>query len=340
MDPLSKVKRVQSGETTSSEAINQVLTYENGLGLSQRFSFSPSPFFSFSHKLKGVIKDVHHHFALIFGLLGVTLLGSPRISFSAPPPIKDFKIVIDPGHGGADFGAIHKENGKIVFSEKDGTLNISRELKRQLQNKGYPVILTRDQDAVIVHNARTAIANREKAKLFISIHMNSLPPDHKGPIAEGVETYILNNTTDQSSKRLAELENKGLDPTKGSDLTSQTEVNLILKDLVIDANLSESKRLACALQNHMISVTGQKNRGVKQAMFMVLLGADMPSALIEAGFVTSQKDRKLIGSEHGLRAIAASMVRAIEQFRLQKNTPAARQALSKCQVREHPPTEH
>ncbi len=262
-------------------------------------------------------------------------------SFAAPPSPKDFKIVIDPGHGGNDFGAIYKEKGQIVFSEKDGTLRMAKELERQLENKGYPVILTRERDAVIVHNARTAIANREKAKLFISIHMNSLPPESAGSAGgEGIETYILNNTTDQTSKRLAELENKGLDPTKGSDLTSQTEVNLILKDLVIDSNLSESKRLACALQNHLVSVTGQKNRGVKQAMFMVLLGADMPSALIEAGFVTSAKDRKLIGSDHGVRAIAASMVRAIEQFRLQKGTPAARQALSKCQVREHPATEN
>lgn len=259
---------------------------------------------------------------------------------AAPIPAKDFKIVVDPGHGGSDYGAIYKENGKIVFSEKDATLRIAKELERQLTNKGYPINLTRSQDAIIAHNARTAIANHEKAKLFISIHMNSLPPDNKGPVAEGIETYILNNTTDQTSKRLAELENKGLDPNKGSDMTSQTEVNLILKDLVIDGNLSESKRVACALQNHMISVTGQKNRGVKQAMFMVLLGADMPSTLIEAGFVTSAKDRKLIGSDHGVRAIAAAMVRAIEQFRLQKNTPAARQALAKCQVREHPASEN
>src|SRR5262249_41678637 len=122
-------------------------------------------------------------------------------------------------------------------------------------------------------------------------------------------------------------------PTKGSELTQEKEVNLILKDLTLDGNLSESKRLACALQSHLVSVTGQKARGVKQAMFVVLLGADMPSVLIEAGFVGSDKDRKLPRSPHGVRAMAAGMVRAIEQFRTQAGTDEARKELASCLVR-------
>ena len=263
---------------------------------------------------------------LLFFLTLASFSGAAR---AATDP-KDFKIILDPGHGGSDYGSVFKSKAEF-FAEKDATLRMAAEVKRQLENKGYPVILTRERDADIALNARTAIANKEKAKLFVSIHMNSSPA--KGAYAEGVETYILNNTTDQTSRRLTELENKGLDPTKGSNLTSQTEVNLILKDLVIDSNLSESKRLACALQKHLVSVTGQKPRGVKQAMFMVLLGADMPSALIEMGFVTNPKDRKLTTSEHGIRAMAAAMVRAIEQFRIQQGTEKAHQELSSCLVR-------
>ncbi len=248
----------------------------------------------------------------------------------AATPIDDFTVVLDPGHGGSDFGAIHKE-GKVTFSEKEAVLGLAKEAKRQLEKKGYPVLLTRDRDADIALNARTAIANRARAKIFISIHMNSLPRGQ----AEGIETYLLNSTTDGTSKRLAELENKGLDPTQGNKLTSETEVNLILKDMVLDSNLSESKRLACVLQTHLTELTKQKTRGVKQAMFVVLLGADMPSTLVEAGFVTSERDRKLITSEHGVRAMAAAIVRAVEQFRNSSGKDSARQELGRCLVSDH-----
>lgn len=249
-------------------------------------------------------------------------------------PISEFKVVLDPGHGGSDLGAVHRDpkTKKIVFTEKQATLKIALEVKRQLTNKKYPVLLTRSKDADIALNARTAIANREKAKIFISIHMNSVAETSHSHDAEGVETYILNNTTDGTSKRLAELENKGLDPTRGSTNTKETEVNLILKDLTLDANQPESKRLACSLQNQLVSLTGQKHRGVKQALFMVLLGADMPSALLEVGFVHSHKDRKLITTDHGIRAVSAAIVRAIELFRLQTGTPEGRKSLSTCLI--------
>jgi N-acetylmuramoyl-L-alanine amidase len=256
-------------------------------------------------------------------------------AFGAPPKAKDFTVVLDPGHGGTDFGAVYtvtKNKKKTTFSEKTAVLGLAREVKRELVNKGYPVLLTRDRDADIALNARTAIANRAKAKIFISIHMNSLPGSGK---AEGVETYLLNSTSNRTSKRLAELENKGLDPTQGSKKTSDTEVNLILKDMTIDANVTESKRLACALEKHLTEVTKQRTRGVKQALFVVLLGADMPTALVEAGFVTSPRDRKLITSEHGVRAMAAAIVRAIEQFRIRQGTESARQDQAKCLISDH-----
>ncbi len=259
----------------------------------------------------------------------------PTLLYAAPPKAGSFTVVLDPGHGGTDFGAVYTETtkkGKTTFSEKAAVLGLALEAKRQLETKGYPVLLTRDRDADIALNARTAIANRAKAQVFVSIHMNSLPGNGK---AEGVETYLLNSTSDHTSKRLAELENKGLDPTQGSKLTSETEVNLILKDMTIDGNVSESKRLACALQNHLTAVTQQRTRGVKQALFVVLLGADMPTTLVEAGFVTSARDRKLITSEHGVRAMAAALVRGIDQFRTHQGTESGRQDQAKCLISDH-----
>jgi len=281
------------------------------------FFSSDSPRLLFSH----ILTEMSKVFALL--LIAATAEAGPA----------DFTVVLDPGHGGSDLGATYKD-GKKVFTEKDAVLTLAQEAKRQLEKKGYPVLLTRDRDADIALNARTAIANRAQAKIFISLHMNSHPQDgnHKG--AEGVETFLLNSTTDGTSKRLAELENKGLDPTQGSKLTAETEVNLILKDIVLDSNLPESKRLACALQTHLTQVTKQKTRGVKQAMFVVLLGADMPCTLVEAGFITSERDRKLISSPHGVRAMAAALVRAVEQFRGNAGTPAARQELSRCLISE------
>ncbi|MBS1961527.1 MAG: N-acetylmuramoyl-L-alanine amidase [Bdellovibrionales bacterium] len=278
--------------------------------------------------------------SLTFLLIGLTAAATAEMrgAFAGAPKASDYTVVLDPGHGGTDFGAIYAEKksakskkGKTVFTEKAAVLGLAIEAKRQLEQKGYPVLLTRDRDADIALNARTAIANRAHAKVFVSIHMNSLPSGR----AEGVETYLLNSTTDRTSKRLAELENKGLDPTQGSKQTSDTEVNLILKDMTIDGNAPESKRLACALQDHLTAVTKQRPRGVKQALFVVLLGADMPTSLVEAGFVSSERDRKLITSEHGVRAMAAAMVRAIEQFRTRQGTEAARQDQAKCLVSDH-----
>lgn len=223
--------------------------------------------------------------------------------------------MIDPGHGGSDLGAT--SNG---FFEKDFTLSLAKEVKRQLEIKKYPVTLTRMKDEEISLQSRSQLANKENAKLFLSIHLNSSPPllpkQKKGP--EGVETFILNNTSNATSKRLQDLENKGIKLTEGSEKTNNGDVNLILKDMTLDGNQAESKRLACHLQSELVHVTKQKHRGIKQALFVVLLGAEMPSALIEVGFMNSEKDRKLLQNEHGLRAMAASIIRAIDAFRTQK----------------------
>lgn len=244
--------------------------------------------------------------------------------------MRPFKVVIDPGHGGSDHGTVYY-NGDYPISEKNVTLMIARQVAAQLKADGVDATLTRRDDHELPLGKRTELANRMGADVFLSIHMNSAPgAELRG--AEGVETYILNNATDASSRRLAHLENTVISHD-GLDTPQAEDVALILRDMRLDANLSESKRLACAVQNSLSGKKAQKSRGVKQALFHVLLGADMPSILVEAGFLSSPRDRALVLSSEGRRAIGASITRAIGQYRRLKGTHAASLALSRCQVR-------
>jgi N-acetylmuramoyl-L-alanine amidase len=217
---------------------------------------------------------------------------------------------------------------------------LARQAAKELRARGYQVLLTRQSDEERSLPSRTGLANRIKADLFLSIHMNSAPH------AEGIETYILNNATDASSRRLAHLENSVLSSTPGALVrkdTGQNDVALILKDLRLDANLSGSKLLACHLVRELahqqrrpansIRSASLRNRGVKQALFHVLLGADMPSVLLEAGFLSNPKDRAFVLSPGGRQRMGESIAHAIEKFRLARGSHLAQDTLSRCQVR-------
>lgn len=245
-------------------------------------------------------------------------------------------VVLDPGHGGADQGTVHEE-GRLRIAEKDITLALAEETARRLTRRGHKVTLTRTIDRDLDLPSRTALANRLKADLFLSIHMNSTGRQDRKHIAQGIETYILNTTTDASSKRIAQLEN-GVMAGSAKVAEAPSEVSLILKDLTLDANLAESKRIACAIQQSLLKAVNPteklpiKDRGVRQALFHVLLGADMPSALIESGFLTHPRDRARILSPGGRKKLAEAIARAVDQYHSQKNTPAALKELSNCQV--------
>lgn len=250
---------------------------------------------------------------------------------SALAATKPFTIVIDPGHGGADLGTVYND-GKTFTAEKNVTLVIAREAARQLRARGIRAVLTRDSDRDVPLASRTQLANRIGADLFLSIHMNSTATPMVND-AEGTETFILNNTTDASSRRLAHLENSVIGGNP-NDSPEQLDVALILKDLRLDANLAGSKQLACLLQQKLVTgisasyrfspaLTHIRNRGVRQALFHVLLGADMPSALLEVGFLTNARDRSITAAPYGQRAIGRSIASAIEQFKLGRKTQGA-----------------
>lgn len=247
-----------------------------------------------------------------------------------------FRVVIDPGHGGPDEGTVY-DNGKgDRVAEKDITLMLARETARQLRARGIQVFLTRQGDKELPLSDRTAIANRLKADVFLSIHMNSTashPEDDGDGTAAGFESYILNNTTDASSRRLAHFENSVLKGSATDAVADQLDVALILKDLRLDANLGESKKLACGIQNQLSrKLSARRDRGVKQSLFYVLLGADMPSVLIEVGFLSNPQDRALVLSYKGQKAISGSIAAAVSEYRKLRSSPLARASLSRCKV--------
>jgi len=217
------------------------------------------------------------------------------------------RIVLDPGHGGHDPGA----RGFVV--EKDVTLAVAQDVAAQLRDRlDADVVLTRRGDTTLTLAERTAIANREEADLFVSIHANSSP----GRRLHGVETYYLNNTGDRATVRLAAMEN-GIDrlaPRQGS-----TELRYILSDLVQVGKMDESASLATAvhrgLVGHLRAEYGNVgDLGVKQGPFYVLVGAYMPCVLVETSFLNHPVEgRRLAGAAYR-RAIAVGLADGIERF--------------------------
>lgn len=258
-----------------------------------------------------------------------------------PAPLKTLRIVLDPGHGGADEGAVFIQNGQRI-TEKQVALSLALETAEQLRRQAMEVVLTRTSDLEVPLSVRTTLANRLNADVFLSIHLNSIPNSETHD-AEGIETYILNTTTDASSRRLAQLENTMLhkDPQKDpNNDTLSSDIALILKDLRLDANLTESKELACAIQTHLAAqswppLKRETNRGVKQALFHVLLGADMPSALLEAGFLSNTNDRQRVLSLTGRRKMAISIAQGIVRYyeiRRNPSIPKTPPELSNCKI--------
>jgi len=198
--------------------------------------------------------------------------------------LKVSRIVIDPGHGGKDPGAIGPDGRK----EKDITLEVSKLLAKRLQAEGLEVFLTREKDRFIPLEERTAFANKHKADLFVSVHVNA----HADEAIRGVETYILNLTSDASAIQVAAREN-------ATTSKSLSDLQFIINDLMLTSKINESSRFATSTQKSIISSLEKsghvcKNLGVKQAPFYVLMGAQMPSILVEIGFITNTAECALI----------------------------------------------
>ncbi|MFN3480494.1 MAG: N-acetylmuramoyl-L-alanine amidase, partial [Thermodesulfovibrionales bacterium] len=222
-------------------------------------------------------------------------------------------IVIDPGHGGHDPGAI----GPTGLQEKDVVLDIALKLRNILSgDPALEVHLTRDRDIFIPLEERTAIARKKEADLFVSIHANASP----NRAARGVETYLLNWTNDEEAIRVAARENYiSMKRMKEKMAAYRNEVERILNDLSRDYKRDESLKLAHLVQNSITSDIGKEykrkiNLGVKQALFYVLVGASMPSILAEVSFISNPEEERLLSREDYRSIIANSIARGIRTY--------------------------
>ena len=222
-------------------------------------------------------------------------------------------VVIDPGHGGIDAGAV----GPTGVMEKEINLAIAQKLATLLSAKpGLEVILTREDDRFITLAERTAIANGSSADLFISIHTNA----SLGKVASGIETYFLSfDATDDDASRVAAFENRVVkfeETEEAGDETAGTNDNLqlILWDMTQTEFLHESSLMAEIVQEGLQTVITGNARGVKQAPFIVLIGTAMPAILVEVGFITNPKEEKLIALPEVQEAIASSIFKSINRF--------------------------
>ncbi len=210
------------------------------------------------------------------------------------------RVIIDPGHGGADNG----KQGVNGLLEKDVTLAIALELQRVLDGEqGVEVMLTRTDDSTMGLIERTEFANREQGDLFISIHCNGW---YAGE-AEGVETYFLSPAKSEWDSEVARTENL----TGGI----AEDLDFIVWDLVQNLYIQESATLAEAVQGRMAGDLGMTNRGVKQAGFRVLVGAYMPAILVEVGFLSNSADARRLGESGFHRQVARALSAAILDFR-------------------------
>jgi len=227
-------------------------------------------------------------------------------------------VVIDPGHGGHDPGAI----GSTGLREKDVTLKIAKSLKKLLQKEGHTIgitrtVLTREDDRFILLEERTGIAKKHGADLFISIHCNA----HRRSGVHGVETYFLSFTEDPEAIQVAAREN--VTTTKRiSDLKD------IIQSYLLNSKIDESSRLARYVQGSVVDHLGTtythiNNKGVKKAPFIVLIGADIPSVLVETSYISNPREEQRLRDSHYMDKLAEGILSGIKSYVTEIGTASA-----------------
>lgn len=227
-----------------------------------------------------------------------------------------FTILIDPGHGGEEDGATAMTQGQdppVLLKEKDIALMISKKIHEKLQDKGHSVFLTRSVDRTVTLPERAAIAEKTKADLFISVHINSSPEQG----AVGFETYYLDNHDDVAIKKVEKTENI---QAQGDGVVVQQ----ILVDLVVDQTVSTSKPLAFSIHSEIKNIVGKKyhlpSRGVKPGLFFVLALSKRPGVLLEVGFISTLRERIRMMNPQFQDDYAKAVVSGIEKFLQQRKS--------------------
>lgn len=217
-------------------------------------------------------------------------------------------IVIDPGHGGKDSGAV----GYKKYQEKNAVLKISKTLQGLLKKKGYKVYLTRDRDKFIKLSKRTHFANKKGADLFISIHANASPSAQKLTL-KGIETFFLSPAKTEKAKRIAAKENKSA-VTNMNSMSKNTLLSFLNTTKIVQSN-----KLAIDLQKGMLTKVRKKHKdvrdgGVREAPFWVLVGAQMPAVLVEVGYITNPKEADRLFNPFYQKSLAEGMANGVNNY--------------------------
>lgn len=220
------------------------------------------------------------------------------------------RIVIDPGHGGKDPGALGRRS-----KEKDIVLSVALKLKSRLEKElGVEVLLTRNDDSFLTLQERTRFANENQADVFISLHCNAA----QNTGSSGVEVFILSTARTTDARAVEALENSVVIEFEGGKeaMKEYDDLAFILADLQQSEQLEESSDLAVRLQTELVSKTNASDRGVKQAGFFVLRGAFMPSVLVELGFITNEEEERKLLSSRYQDEIVSAITNGIKSFKL------------------------
>ena len=242
---------------------------------------------------------------------------------------RDFIVVIDPGHGGRDPGAIGKR-GK----EKNINLNVALKLGKLIKNncKDVSIVYTRDKDTFVGLDRRAQIANDAKANLFISIHTNSVA---RGRTVRGTETYTLGLHRTEDNLEVAKKENAVIliendYEQRYAGFNPNSSESYIIFEFLQDENMEKSVQLATLIQRQFKNTAKRIDKGVHQAGFLVLRETTMPGVLVELGYISTPDEERYLLTESGTDALAKSIYRAFIKYKEQNGSPIAR--------RNEPPT--
>lgn len=274
----------------------------------------------FKNNVVRVVLDLHeianynvflleNPYRLVIDVFGLRKSGPSGVS-GKPEPVSVIKrVIIDPGHGGKDPGAI----GPNGLKEKDVVLAVAKKLRTILEKKyNMEVIFTRDRDVFIPLEERTAIANSRKGDLFISIHANA----NRRKKVRGIETYFLNWTTDKESLKVAARENA---ISVSNMRKAQSSIQMILQDLERENKKEESMSLAHSVQSSLVGTLSSDyskivDLGVKYAFFYVLVGAEMPSVLVEISYISNREEAYRLSKRQYRDKIAHAIAKGIQQY--------------------------
>lgn len=253
---------------------------------------------------------------LLFALLCLLVLNTQPLFAQVAPELKFKCIVLDPGHGGKDYGCISKDR---KYNEKSIVLSVAKKLGKMIEDN-YPdikVVYTRKSDVFIPLAQRANIANKNKADLFLSIHVNSTAGNNS---AHGTETFTMGNHVSDSNFELSKRENSVIlmeddYTTKYEGFNPNSPESYIIFSLLQNAYSEQSIKFANMIQSQFKKGPIKYSRGVKQAGFLVLKNTTMPSVLTELGFISNPDDLKQLTSENGQNLLARRLFNAFEEYK-------------------------